>query len=487
MHSSLRAALFVAIGLAALTSLTGTARAEPGLVVGAVEDGVRASSLVEAESKMTLLETAGFRAVRVTSIWSPGQSEPSGDELAVLSNVSAAARMNGIRVYVTVMSKGSSTTPLTDDARAQFASYAAAIVRAVPGIRDVIVGNEPNLNRFWLPQYNPDGSDAAAPAYLALLAQTYDALKAVSPDVIVYGGAVSPRGSDNPAGMRQTHSPTAFIRDLGTAYRASGRDRPVMDAFVQHPYGDSSSQPPTFAHPLTTSIGIADYGKLVSLLGEAFDGTAQPGSKLPIVYGEYGVETQIPGDKASLYTGDEIAATKPVDPATQASYYQQALAMAFCQPTVAGILVFHAIDERAMPAWQSGVYYADGTPKASLPAVRRALDKTAGGSITRCPGVQLTVHATYLRFGTRSAAKRGAFRVSLRCDLDCTYVVRLEKLPTHATRKIKRGQATIGQLVRIDLPPRRLPAGTYRYTISLVQPVNPAPPTIRAGAPFRLP
>ena len=72
MHSGLRAALFVAIGLAALTSLTGTARAEPGLVVGAVEDGVRASSLVEAESKMTLLETAGFRAVRVTSIWSPG-------------------------------------------------------------------------------------------------------------------------------------------------------------------------------------------------------------------------------------------------------------------------------------------------------------------------------------------------------------------------------------------------------------------------------
>jgi hypothetical protein len=473
-------------GIAALASLTGSARAEPGLVVGAVEDGVRASSLVEAEAKMTLLQTAGFRAVRVTSIWSPGQSAPSADELAVLSNVSAAARMNGIRVYVTVMSKGSSTTPLTDDAREQFASYAAAIVRSVPGIRDVIVGNEPNLNRFWLPQYNPDGTDAAAPAYLALLAQTYDALKAVSPDVVVYGGAVSPRGSDNPAGMRQTHSPTQFIRDLGAAYRASGRDRPVMDVFVQHPYGDSSSQAPTVVHP-GTSIGIADYGKLVGLLGEAFDGTAQPGSDLPILYGEYGVETQIPTDKSSLYTGAEIAATKPVDPATQASYYQQALALAFCQPTVAGILVFHAIDERDMPAWQSGVYYADGTPKPSLPAVRRALDKTVGGSITKCPGVQLAVHATYLRFGTRSAAKRGAFRVSLRCDLDCAYVVRLQKLPGNVTRKIARGRASVGQLVRIALSPRRLPVGTYRYTVSLVQPVNPAPPTVRSGPPFRLP
>src|SRR5262249_15912259 len=268
---------------------------------------------------------------------------------------------------------------------------------------------------------------------------------------------------------------------------ASGRDRPVMDTFVQHPYGDSSSQAPTVAHPLTTSIGIADYGKLVSLLGEAFDGTAQPGSKLPILYGEYGVETQIPGDKASVYTGAEIAATQPVNPATQASYYQQALAMAFCQPTAARILVFPAIDERELPAWQSGVYYADGTPKPSLPAVRRALDKTAGGSITRCPGVQLAVHATYLRFGTRSAAKRGAFRVSLRCDLDCAYVVRLEKLPTHSTRKIARGKATVGELVHVVLPSKPLAPGAYRYTISLVQPVNPAPPTVRAGPPFRLP
>ena len=39
---------------------------------------------------------------------------------------------NGVRVYVTVMSPGSATTPLTDEARADFASYAAAIVRERP-------------------------------------------------------------------------------------------------------------------------------------------------------------------------------------------------------------------------------------------------------------------------------------------------------------------------------------------------------------------
>ena len=61
------------------------------------------------------------------------------------------------------------------------------------------------------------------PPYLALLAESYDALKAVSEEVNVIGGSLSARGSDDPAAARQTHSPTTFIRDLGAAYRASGR------------------------------------------------------------------------------------------------------------------------------------------------------------------------------------------------------------------------------------------------------------------------
>ena len=83
-----------------------------------------------------------------------------------------------MRVYVSVYHAGSRTTPLTPEARTAFASYVAAIARDVPQIRDVIVGNEPNLNRFWMPQFALDGGNAAAPAYLQLLAETYDALEA---------------------------------------------------------------------------------------------------------------------------------------------------------------------------------------------------------------------------------------------------------------------------------------------------------------------
>ena len=114
---------------------------------------------------------------------------------------------------------------------------------AIPSVQDVIVGNEPNLNLFWMPQFAADGSNAAAASYLALLAETYDALKRVAPELNVIGGSLSARGSDDPAGSRPTHSPTRFIQDLGVGYRASGRDRPVMDMFSLHPYPENSSCP----------------------------------------------------------------------------------------------------------------------------------------------------------------------------------------------------------------------------------------------------
>src|SRR5207245_1184555 len=98
--------------------------------------------------------------------------------------------------------------------RAQFAGFAASLATELPEVTQFIIGNEPNLNRFWLPQFNPDGSDAAASAFEALLAATYDALKAVSPTITVIGGAVSPRGVDRPNTGRDTHSPTTFIPDL---------------------------------------------------------------------------------------------------------------------------------------------------------------------------------------------------------------------------------------------------------------------------------
>src|SRR5206468_829079 len=113
-------------------------------------------------------------------------------------------------------------------------------------------------------------ADLAAPAYERLLASTYDFLKTENPNLNVIGAALSPRVGDNGLGARPTHSPTTFIQDMGKAYRASGRRLPIMDAFAIHPYPEKSAVPPSIAHPRSTTVGFADYPKLVKMLGKAF-------------------------------------------------------------------------------------------------------------------------------------------------------------------------------------------------------------------------
>lgn len=446
----------------------------PTLALGAAEDAVRSPSLTDAKANMTLLRLAGFRAVRVTSNWSPGQTAPPATEAAVLRNVATAASLSGVRVYVSVFHPGSRTTPLTPEARAEIASYAAALVRANPSFRDVIVGNEPNLNRFWMPQFAVDGSGASAPAYLELLATSYDAIKAAAPGTRVFGGALAPRGVDKPNTGRDTISPTRFIRELGAAYRASGRTTPVMDGFAFHPYLEHSSRPPDSKPFDADHLGLVDYGKLVALLSEAFDGTAQQGSTLPILYDEFGVETRVPPEQAALYSGTEPATTRPVDEATQARFYRRALELAFCQQNVVGMLLFHSQDESALAAWQSGVYYADGTAKTSLAPVREALAAARGGSVARCPGLELAI-APKVSFDLRARS------INLRCNLDCVYRARLVKLPKLSTTAAKSGRLAAETPATIGLA-RNLGKGRYRLMVSLVHPVNPAAPLVRRSA-----
>jgi hypothetical protein len=316
---------------------------------------------------MRLADDAGLQAVALSAVWKPGASAQA--DLPPLRRAVRAATAEDIDPILAVYQL-SSATPVDDQSRDAFVSYAVALVKALPQVRTVIVGNEPNLNLFWLPQFDDSGGDAAAPAYERLLADAYDALKAADPELTVVGGAVSPRGGDDPGAKRQTHSPTTFIRDLGAAYRASGRKRPLMDMFSIHVYGEAPRVPPTFKHPRSTSIGMADYGKLVALLEKAFDGTAQAGSKLPIVYGEYGVETTVPPAKQDEYTGAEVIPA--VDAQTQARYYRKAIGLAACQPNVRMLLFFHVLDEERLSGLQSGLYYVDGSPKPSAEAVRRA-------------------------------------------------------------------------------------------------------------------
>jgi len=476
---------FLLIAAAALALAAPAAAGGPAMLIGAAEDSVRQPSVSQARAQLTLLQLAGLTSVRLTAIWTPGLRSPTATEAEQLSIVEQAARLSGMRVVLQVMHAGSRTTPVTAEQRADFAAYAASVARRFPFFQDFVIGNEPNLNRFWLPQFGLNGADVAAEGYFQLLVETYDALKAVSPAIKVLGGALAPRGEDNPNSTRHTHSPTAFITDLGAAYRASGRALPIMDSFAMHPYQDNSSLPPGFQHPRTKTIALGDYGKLVTLLGQAFDGTAQRGSTLPIVYGEFGVESAIPAEKLDLYSGSEPAVTRPVDEATQASYYRDALALAFCQPNVEAFFFFHAVDERPRLGWQSGLFYADETAKSGLPAVAAAVRAARGGVIQRCEGLQLTP-APKLAVPRVPVGSRTIPSPTLTCDIDCAYVLRFEKLPRHATVVEKRGRLEARKPTKVPFAARRLANGSYRFTVRATAPVNLGPPGRSASATIRL-
>jgi hypothetical protein len=487
---SLLAAAAAVLTACALGAAAPPARAAgPSLVVGVGDDFLKDTSSTVTTARMRLAKLAGFETVRITSIWWPGEKQPDEVELRQIRNVAAAARLTATKVIVSIHHNGSRTTPLTEEWRAEYIEYVLSIARLFPTFTEFVIGNEPNLNRFWMPQFGEDGSSVSAAAYMELLAATYDAIKARSTKYRVWGGALAPRGIDRPGSGRDTHSPTRFIRDLGEAYRLSGRERPIMDGLAIHPYGDSSSQPPILsAHPRTTAIGLADYGKLVRLLGEAFDGTPQRGTTLPILYDEFGVESRIPAAKARLYTGAEPTTTRPVDEPTQGEYYRQALGLAFCQPNVRGLILFHLADEPALAGWQSGVYYVDGKAKRSLPEVTAATRETKRGVVAHCPGLKLVPGVRKVLWPRGTALGGGKTRLAFRvqCTLDCAYRARLVPAAGGRPALELRGRVIAGILSRVRLPLRPVKPGSYVLRVTLTAPVNPGRARTIASPALRL-
>src|SRR5205823_13687232 len=189
--------------------------------------------------------------------------------------------------------------------------FVASVGMEFPQVQNFIVGNEPNVNRFWQPQY-VNGQDAAGVDYEHTLAYSYDALKVARPDAIVWGPAISSRGNDNAnAFSNPSHSPVWFIKYMGDAYRASGRTKPIMDEFSMHPYPPVQDTDP-FSKPFQwPQAGAANLNRVKQALWDAFNGTGQPvpaeqpggatttftpaGSALPIDLDEVGKQTVVTG------------------------------------------------------------------------------------------------------------------------------------------------------------------------------------------------
>lgn len=371
--------------------------AAPGLIVGVADDTLKWTDKPTAQRALGYTRDLGIRAVRVTVPWQPGQTRLSAVDRLPVDRMILATWGNGLRVVLAVYGRAGDA-PQTDAERNDYCAFVASLLHRYPGVGDVVIWNEPNVSRFWRPQFAADGTSVAPAAYEALLARCWDVIHAVRPGANVIA-ASAPRGNDKPsASGNVSHSPVNFYRKLGEAYRESARMQPIFDTVGHNPYPLTNAERPWTRHPNRTTIGQGDYDKLMSVLQEAFGGTGQPlpgQRRVSIWYMEQGFQTTIDPAKAGLYRGTEtdrqalppwvsrVAAGATTDgPAPdQGTQVSDALQLAYCQPGVTAFFNFELADEPGLGGWQSGLLWADLTPKPSYEAFKDAVRKVRAGSV----------------------------------------------------------------------------------------------------------
>ena len=366
------------IGLAVLLGPVDLSSSTPSrtFFVGVDEDSVKWG---RSGSTIAVAATLGLKAIRITATWRPGESRLSSADRAVLDDAIVGTR--SLRVVVAVYGQADEA-PQDEISRDQYCSYVEDLLRRYRTVRDVVIWNEPNSARFWRPQFDANRSSVAPAAYEALLASCWTRLHAVRSGVNVIV-ASAPRGNDNlRASSDGSHSPGTWYRELGAAYRASGRRQPIFDTVGHNPYPDFSSERPWTPHPSSRSIAQGDHQKLTKALEGAFRGTGQPlpgEGRVSIWYMEQGFQTTIDRGKEQAYTGRETdryalpawspkAGSRVGLAPDQATQVVDAIRLAYCQPNVGAYFNFLLADESDLGGWQSGVLWADWTPKPSYSA-----------------------------------------------------------------------------------------------------------------------
>jgi hypothetical protein len=255
-------------------------------------------------------------------VWVPwrGEIRPTAVRRVELSRAETAARRTTL--VLAVFGFGAQT-PTAAWAQRRFCGYARDALALVPDARAVVVWNEANSRTYWR------GSPAQ---YESLLARCYSVLHSTRVDVL-----------DSTA---SAHNPIRFLDALARAYRASGRSRPLVDAFGHNPYPLTPTELPGAVHHGDV-LGEGDYPRLVRTL-ERF------------------------GRTPSIWYLEDGFQTDAVSPARQALDVSEAIRMAACQPLVHAFFNFELVDERRLSGWQSGLIRRGGIEKPAAAAFDRA-------------------------------------------------------------------------------------------------------------------
>jgi hypothetical protein len=350
----------------------------------------------------------GYQDLRMTVKWDAG-APTSIPYQANLQMAVDCALLNNIRPILAIYPLQPSAIGSSDAAQQSFSSFVALVAQAFPRVTNFVVGNEPNVNRFWQPQY-VNGQDAAAKDYEHTLALSYDKLKVARPDALVWGPAISSRGNDNAnAASNPSHSPVWFIKYMGDAYKASGRTKRIFDEFDFHPYPPTQDTDPFSKKFQWPQAGAANLDRIKQALWDAFSGPYQPTvteqsggvvaafaapQTLPINMDEAGEQTAVTGHEPA-YDGAAENVT-PISEAQQSANHVELAEIGACDPSVKTVLWFPLIDDTGISSgFQSGNLFADLAKKQSYAGMKNKIASAKGNCQGGVKGVPQTwSHAT---------------------------------------------------------------------------------------------
>jgi hypothetical protein len=401
--------LWAALALLSAT-LIAAGSAAANLSVGANDDAPKDPAV--APWFYGTMQSEGLRIDTLTLLWDEGAPAEIAGAAAIDAAIAAAAT-GGVTIELDLypahslaFTGGAQCKPSSDpescgntDRIQQFAAWTASVAQRFPAVTQFVVMNECNQPRFLNPQWDASGANQSAEICGRALAAAYDAIKAVASTDFVWGVGLSPRGNDSPRAVSNSSTkPVTFLAALGSWFRAfvqkTGRTRGLMDGFDFHPYPVPQSQPFARGYADPNEASITNLPRIYQAFYSAFSGTPQrtigqqAGGGLKLSLNETGIQTGS-GSRAG-YSGVEVSATGAggvtggfATESYQASWYRQMLDVLACDPNVAFVNIFHLVDEAALEGWQSGLYYADESPKRAAQTVRDWIGRTGGA----CTGI----------------------------------------------------------------------------------------------------
>ena len=360
------------------------------------------------------LQSLGVRSLRVILTWktvAPGGDQatmpkfqptnPDAYNWGEYDPLMAAAKARGWSVVMTIsgpVPMWATAAKLDDKTRpspSAFAAFTTAVGRKYGDqVNTWAIWNEPNQPQFLLPQFGNGGKALSPKIYRALyFAGVRGLRKAGQANDRFLLGETSPRGTG------RVVAPLAFLRGtlcLNAKYKRVGTcARLTANGYAHHAY--TTRQGPFFKPSNRDDVTIGVLVRLTKALARAKSAGALTRS-LPIYLTEFGIQS----------TPDTI---QGVSLSKQVEYRAIAERIAYENPRVVAFSQYLLRDSdptgpKEYGGFESGLRFADGRPKPSLPAFRLPIAVRRLGSRASVWG--LVRPATGVTTATVTYANRGS-------------------------------------------------------------------------------